>query len=40
MLTGDYCLPGFEDRAAIERKSLEYLIGVSKAETGSVLNGS
>jgi|SRR5208337_45855 len=27
---GDYSLPGFEDRAAIERKSLEDLIGCLK----------
>lgn len=25
--TGDYSIPGFEDRAAIERKSLEDLVG-------------
>lgn len=28
--TGDYSLPGFEERAAIERKSLEDLIGCLK----------
>jgi ERCC4-type nuclease len=27
---GDYRLPGFEDRAAIERKSLNYLVGCLK----------
>jgi DNA excision repair protein ERCC-4 len=29
---GDYSLPGFEDRVAIERKSLEDLIGCLKGE--------
>jgi ERCC4-type nuclease len=28
--TGDYSLPGFEDRSAIERKSIEDLIGCLK----------
>lgn len=29
---GDYSLPGFEDRAAVERKSLDDLIGCLKGE--------
>lgn len=37
---GDYSLPGFEDWAAIERKSLEDLIPVSWGATGIGLNGS
>lgn len=32
LLTGDYSLPGFEDKAAIERKSLEDLIGCLMGE--------
>ncbi|WP_286817266.1 ERCC4 domain-containing protein [Desulfobacter sp. UBA2225] len=30
--TGDYSLPGFEDRAAIERKSISDLIGCLKGQ--------
>ncbi len=30
--TGDYSLPGFEDRAAIERKSIDDLVGCLKSD--------
>lgn len=30
--TGDYSLPGFEDRVAIERKSLDDLVGCLKGD--------